>query len=60
MDMMRMTKRRRGKAYITSMKRVIRISVRPPRNPASAPKGTPMRSTITCEPRPTSMDTRAP
>ena len=30
MDMMRMTNSSRGNAYITSMKRVIRMSVRPP------------------------------
>ena len=60
MDMTRMTKSRRGKAYMTSMKRVSRRSVRPPTKPDRAPMGTPMATTMTWAPSPTSIDTRAP
>ena len=59
-DMTRMTKSRRGKAYITSMNRVSTRSTRPPRYPAMAPMGTPISTMMTCAPSPTSIDTRAP
>jgi len=59
-DMTRMTNSRRGNAYITSMKRVRNRSVRPPMYPDRAPIGTPIATTMSWAPRPTSMDTRAP
>ncbi len=59
-DMTRMTKSSRGKAYMTSMKRVRATSARPPRYPDRAPIGTPMATTMICAPRPTSIETRAP
>jgi hypothetical protein len=60
MDMTRITKSRRGKAYITSTTRVRTRSVRPPMNPDTAPIGTPISTMMICAPRPTSIDTRAP
>ncbi len=59
-DMTRMTKSRRGKAYITSTKRVRIRSVRPPMNPDRAPIGTPISTMMIWAPSPTSIDTRAP
>ena len=59
-DITRMTKSRRGNAYMTSTNRVRNRSTRPPRKPDSAPIGTPMRTTMTWAPSPTSIETRAP
>ncbi len=60
MDMTRITKSRLGNAYITSTKRISTTSARPPSWPDRAPIGTPISTTITWAPSPTSIDTRAP
>ena len=60
-DMTRITKSRRGNAYMTSTKRVrIRSVAAARRSRTGAPIGTPISTTITWAPSPTSIDTRAP
>ena len=49
-----------GKAYMTSVKRMISDSVRPPFQPASAPSGRPIATTTTCAMSATVMLTCAP
>jgi hypothetical protein len=59
-DMTRITKSRLGNAYITSTRRISTRSARPPRYPDRAPIGTPIDTTMTWAPSPTSIETRAP
>ena len=55
-----MMNRRSGKAYITSVKRIRMLSVRPPNQPAMAPIGTPMQMTTIWTTIATDMLIRAP
>ena len=49
-----------GNASSTSMTRMIRLSVRPPKKPATRPSRVPMATATTTEPMPASSETRAP
>ena len=49
-----------GNAISMSAPRMTIVSTRPPRNPATMPRGTPTAKPKTTEARPTSSDTRAP
>ena len=59
-DMTRITKSRRGKAYITSMNAREEQVDAAPEVPDSAPIGTPISTMMICAPSPTSIETRAP
>ena len=58
--MMAMARSSEGNASRTSMIRMIRLSMRPPKKPDTRPSRVPTATATTTEPMPASSETRAP